>query len=83
VQYLQPPPSPLPLDRIGGIRDLLELLKHETGHHYLALQELGLEDVYHASVDDHAGIQERHFFRLVLPAQPHVGDDDVELILAA
>src|SRR5262249_9220163 len=57
LQDIQPPPSSVPLERVGGVRDLLKFAKYEMRRHQDSIQKTGLANVGDTAVDNHAGIQ--------------------------
>jgi len=76
VQHLESAPAARTLDLVRRIRDLLQFQQHETRHHDQALDQLGLNQIRDASVDDDARIQQQQVVRLVLWREADIGDDE-------
>ena len=58
VQNIEPPPAPGPLERIGGIGNVLQFLQDELGDDDRSVEELCFADVGNPAVDDHAGVHD-------------------------
>ena len=56
LQDIQPPPSAIAFEGVGGIGDQLQLAQHELRDHHHAVKEPRLRDVSDTTVDNHAGI---------------------------
>ena len=58
-------------------------LQHEPRHDDEALEEIGLDQVGDAAIDDDAGIEQQEVVRLVLRREADVGDDEREILFVA
>ena len=63
LQYLEPAPSALTLQRIRRIGDHLQLVQHELRHSENTFEELRIAYIGDAAVDQNAGVQKLHGFR--------------------
>ena len=66
LEHVEPTFAPVALERIGSVRDLLELAQDELRDHERALEKSHLAQVHDASVDDHGRVED-----LVCLAPPH------------
>ncbi len=63
-QHFQAAPAAGADDRVVGIGDLLQLVQDEAGHDQHAFDEIGLDQVGDAAVNNNAGVQQQEVFRL-------------------
>ena len=57
-QDLETPAPAVSAQRVGTVRDLLDLIEHEPGHDQCPVQEPGLDDLGDPSIDDRAAVDE-------------------------
>src|SRR4051812_28830228 len=70
LQDVEAAASAIPLERITGIGDELQLAQHEMRDDKNAIEEAGVGDVGDAAVDDHAGVEDLvHLLALLLAAE--------------
>ena len=83
AEHFQTTPAASTTDRVGGIRDKLKLFQHEARHHYGPFQEVSLDQLGDASVNDGAGVEHEEIFGLALRREPNEGDDQVKVLFVA
>ena len=70
-------------DGVTGIGDLLEFSEHKTRHDDQAFEEMGLNQIGDAPINDDAGIEQQQVVRLVLRREPDERNDEREILLVA
>src|SRR5262249_49629085 len=58
LKHVEPPATAIALERVGGVRDLLELPEDVLRHQQRPLQEPGLADVGDPAVNDDARVED-------------------------
>ena len=57
IEDVQPPPAAGPLHGIGGVGDVLQLIKDKARNNQVALHETGVADIGNPAVDNDTGIE--------------------------
>ena len=70
-------------DRIFGVGDLLQFFEDEAGDDDDAFEEVRLDEVGDAAVNDDAGIEQEEIVRFVLFCEADVGNDKREIFFVA
>ena len=83
VEHFKAAPAAGALDVVGGVGDLLQFQQHEARHDDQAFDEMRLNQVGDASVNDDAGVEQQKVVRLVLRREADVGDDERKILLVA
>ena len=83
VEHFEAAPAAGAFDGVGGIGDLLKFPEHKARDDDEAFEEVRLDQVGDAPVNDDAGVEQQQVVRLVLRREPDVGDDEREILLVA
>ena len=83
IEHLEAVAAARALDRVAGIGHLLQFLQHEPRDDNQALEEIRLDEVGDAAVNDDAGVQQQQILGLVLRREPHVGNNERKILLVA
>ena len=81
LEHVQPAPAAVALQLVGAIGDGLQLLKDETRHDELGVDEPRFTHIGNSAINYDRRVENQRFSPLNLLGEFHVGDDEAKFVL--